>query len=83
MPQASDEDRFPMLVEHNLDSLVLLQPDGRVSYVTPATRLLLGYTPDEFRELGIFQTTSSSDQGTADVEFTSPGNGSSNKRRFP
>lgn len=50
-----DEDVFSTLVEHSLEAFALIQPHGRATYVSPAITRILGYSPDEFTTLDLFQ----------------------------
>ena len=41
------EERFRLLAEKANDMICLHEPDGRYSYVSPSSKRLLGYTPNE------------------------------------
>ena len=43
----TSERRFRALVEHGSDCIVLIGPDGVISYASPAFRKALGYEPEE------------------------------------
>jgi PAS domain S-box-containing protein len=64
-----DEHLFRMVIEHSLDALALIQPDGRVSYVSPAISRVLGYTVEEFSKLSPFQIVHPDEQETARHRF--------------
>jgi PAS domain S-box-containing protein len=44
---AISEARFRGIVEHSLDLVMLLRPDGRVAYASPSSAMVLGRTPAE------------------------------------
>jgi PAS domain S-box-containing protein len=44
----SREEHFRSLIENALDMIVTVEGDGRVSYVSPAVRRVLGWDPDSF-----------------------------------
>ncbi len=41
------EERYRLLAEHSLDVIARMRPNGTFSYVSPASKDVLGYTPDE------------------------------------
>lgn len=47
------EKKFRDLAEHASDLIQLVSGDGSVTYVSPSSARLLGYTPDEFMTLGL------------------------------
>lgn len=49
------EEYFRLLVESVLDLIVVLDREGRVSFVSPSVQRLLGYSPEEFQERSIFE----------------------------
>ncbi|MBC7248367.1 MAG: PAS domain S-box protein [Actinobacteria bacterium] len=49
------EEYFRLLVENALDLIVVLDGEGRVSFVSPSVQRLLGYTPEEFQRRSIFE----------------------------
>jgi PAS domain S-box-containing protein len=55
MSNPCDEVRFRALIEQSLDAIALVEPDGGVSYVSPAIVRVLGYTPEEFIALKAFE----------------------------
>ncbi|MDG3008329.1 PAS domain-containing hybrid sensor histidine kinase/response regulator [Paludisphaera mucosa] len=59
-----------MLVEHSLDALATIEPDGRVSYVSPGIARVLGYTPEEFAELGAFDVVHPDERREAEARFS-------------
>jgi two-component system, cell cycle sensor histidine kinase and response regulator CckA len=50
----ASEERFRALVENSSDTLLLIDAEGRVQYVTPSSRRYLGWTPDEMIGRSIF-----------------------------
>lgn len=69
MSQLLDDERFKSLVEHSLDAMALIEPDGKVSYVSPAIVRVLGYTPEEFVSLEPFEAVHPSDRDEARHRF--------------
>lgn len=45
---AESERRFRALVQHSTDVIIELDAEGRVRYVTPSVKRILGYDPDAF-----------------------------------
>ena len=45
------EARFRALIEKCTDAIALVTNKGKVIYASPATKGLLGYTPEEFKRL--------------------------------
>jgi PAS domain S-box-containing protein len=41
------EERFRALIEHSNDMVTMMAPDGRVTYRSPSSTEILGYTPEE------------------------------------
>ncbi|MCX6666601.1 MAG: PAS domain-containing protein, partial [Euryarchaeota archaeon] len=41
------EKRYQMIVENSVDTVMLTQPDGIISYVSPSCESVLGYKPEE------------------------------------
>jgi two-component system cell cycle sensor histidine kinase/response regulator CckA len=50
----ASEERFRALVENSSDALLLIDPEGRVQYVTPSSQRYLGYTSDDMVGRSIF-----------------------------
>ncbi len=48
---AGSEDRFLSLTEKGADAIALVTSKGKVTYASPGTEKLMGYTPDEFKNL--------------------------------
>ncbi|MEA2433712.1 MAG: two-component system, cell cycle sensor histidine kinase and response regulator CckA [Actinomycetota bacterium] len=46
-----NEERFRSLVQHSSDCVCVFSAEGDVVYVSPAVKHLMGYTPDEYKEL--------------------------------
>ncbi len=51
--QASER-RFRALIEHSADGIALLDPDYTIRYASPSTTRILGYTPEELIQHGLF-----------------------------
>ncbi len=51
--QASER-RFRALIEHGSDGIALLGSDYTIRYASPSTTRILGYTPEEFVQCGLF-----------------------------
>lgn len=49
-----EERRFRSLVEHAQDIVVILNADGRVTYQSPSTARILGYSPKGIKGMSIF-----------------------------
>jgi PAS domain S-box-containing protein len=64
-----DEARFRALIEHSLDAIALIEPDGTVSYVSPSIVRVLGYEPEEFVGLDAFQAVHPDDRELAKRQF--------------
>jgi PAS domain S-box-containing protein len=47
---SASEERYRLLAEHSTDLIARHAPGGRYLYVSPASRTLLGYEPEEMRE---------------------------------
>ncbi|WP_233871454.1 PAS domain S-box protein [Dyadobacter sp. CY323] len=50
----NSEKRFRTLVENSTDAVVLLNAQAQPTYVSPAVKNVLGYTPQEFLNLDLF-----------------------------
>lgn len=51
------EQRFKALVEHGMDVVVILTPEGKPMYVSPAVEKMLGYSQEEGARLDLFSLT--------------------------
>jgi PAS domain S-box-containing protein len=47
LPADGFEERYRLLAENSRDMVAVISPSGRWSYVSPASKQLLGYAPDE------------------------------------
>ena len=47
----SSEESFRLLTEHSLDVIARMRPNGTFSYVSPASRDVLGYEPEELMRI--------------------------------
>lgn len=48
---AASEERYRLLADHASDMIVLRNTEGRVFYASPASRKLIGYSPEEMLEI--------------------------------
>ena len=48
---AQSNERFRALIEQSADAIALVNAKGKVLYASPTTKLLMGYTPEEFKKL--------------------------------
>src|SRR3954470_244778 len=69
MSSPFDEERFRALIEHSLDAIALVEPDGTVSYVSPSIARVLGYMPEEFIGLDAFEAVHPDDRESARSRF--------------
>ena len=69
MSQPLLEERFRALIEHSLDAIALIEPDGTVSYVSPSIVRVLGYSPEEFVGLDAFEAVHPDDRDAARKQF--------------
>ena len=60
-----EDERFRALVEHSLDAVALVEPNGTVSYVSASIVRLLGYPADEFVNLAPFEVVHPDDREQA------------------
>src|SRR5215212_2321274 len=65
----ASEERFRALVENSSDALLLLDPEGRVRYVTPSSTRYLGWTPDQMIGRSIFDFLHPDDRDLANVRM--------------
>lgn len=49
-----DERRFQTLIEHSADGIAVFGPDYTIRYASPSTTRILGYTPEEVVQCGLF-----------------------------
>jgi two-component system cell cycle sensor histidine kinase/response regulator CckA len=50
----ASEERFRVLIENSFDALLLIDADGRVSYITPSSERHLGWKPEQMLARSIF-----------------------------
>ena len=48
---SGSDERFRALIEKSADAIALVNTKGKVLYASPATKGLMGYTPEEFKKL--------------------------------
>lgn len=70
MGHVFDEDLFRMLVEHSQDAVGVIQPDGRIGYISPSISGILGYTPEEFISLDASEAIHPADRAAAAARFS-------------
>lgn len=51
---AASERRYRALLENTGDMIVQYEPEGKILYVSPACRTLLGYEPEAFQEKSLY-----------------------------
>jgi len=66
----ASEERFRALVENSSDALLLLDAEGRVSYVSPSSSRHLGWGSDEMLGGSIFDFLHPDDRDTMSVRLT-------------
>lgn len=49
------ENKFRTLVENSSDATIILDPSGSHSYVSPAVKKILGYSPNEVLEMDLYE----------------------------
>lgn len=65
----ASEERFRALVENSSDALLLLDPEGRIQYVTPSSTRDLGWTPEQMSGRSIFDFLHPDDRDLAGVRM--------------
>ncbi|MGI9048512.1 MAG: PAS domain S-box protein [Rubrobacteraceae bacterium] len=73
-PEADDlgrEEAFGFLVRHALDMVMLLDAEGRILYVSPASERWLGYSPEDLRGRVSFEYIHPDDREHAVTSFSS------------
>jgi two-component system cell cycle sensor histidine kinase/response regulator CckA len=65
----ASEERFRALVENSSDALMLIDAEGRVSYITPSSRRLLGWQADEMVGRSIFDFIHVDDRDAASARL--------------
>ena len=67
-------ERLRALLEHSLDAIAVIEPEGVVSYVSPAVVRVLGWSPEEFIRLKAFEAVHPDDRmRRPDSSTRSPG----------
>jgi PAS domain S-box-containing protein len=51
---SESESRFRAIIEHSWDAVALITAEGFISYASPSTARILGYSPDEFVGRNVF-----------------------------
>ncbi|MBK9207058.1 MAG: PAS domain S-box protein [Anaerolineales bacterium] len=74
----TSEMRFRSLIEHGMDNISLLAPDGTLLWESPATIRTLGYQHEQFKGHNIFELIHPDDQEWVQTQFekilSQPGN---------
>jgi len=53
-PSLHSDQRFHALIEHSSDAIALLTPEGSVTYASPSTERVTGYTAEELVDMNGF-----------------------------
>ena len=61
--------KFRSLVENGADGIVILNPDGHNSYISPSVEKILGYLEEESKELNFYSLVHPEDQRLIDEGF--------------
>src|SRR4051794_36570722 len=72
MASSTDGNQFRALVEHSADAIWMLAESGRILYASPASRTVLGYTPEELVGADAFDYFLPSDREAARARFVDP-----------
>lgn len=64
------EERYRTLVEHSYDIITEASADGRLLYINPAFKDLLGYEPEEIINTSIFENIHEEDRQSVISKFT-------------
>jgi diguanylate cyclase (GGDEF)-like protein/PAS domain S-box-containing protein len=83
---AEREKRFRALIENGSDGIALVAPDGAITYASPSSDRILGYSSEELVQLNAFELVHPDDlaamgETTARL-LTQPGASETNLRRF-
>mgnify|MGYP001545742798 CR=1 FL=1 len=68
-----DSERFRLLVENSLDLVVEVTPEGRILYVSPNVRCVLGYLPGELLGADAYAQVHPDDLSPVRERFAEPG----------
>jgi PAS domain S-box-containing protein len=61
--------KFKGLIENSADAILILNPDGRKSYISPAAERILGYSEGEAKELNFYSLIHPEDQCAVEEGF--------------
>ena len=64
------EERFRALIEHSTDAIALLTPEGTITYASPSTELVTGYTAEELVGMNGFALLHPEDLEDVRQQFT-------------
>ncbi|MGE0680387.1 MAG: putative bifunctional diguanylate cyclase/phosphodiesterase [Candidatus Binatia bacterium] len=62
-------EHFRILIEHSFDLVAILTPEGAVRYVSPSSKLLLGYSQDEWIGANLLSYIHPEDEGAVRAAF--------------
>ena len=65
----ASEERFRALVENSSDALLLIDGDGRITYLSPSSERHLGWTPDQMVHKSIFEFLHPGDRERAEARL--------------
>jgi two-component system cell cycle sensor histidine kinase/response regulator CckA len=65
----ASEERFRALVENSSDALLLVDAEARVTYITPSSQRILGWTPEQMLGQSIFDFMHPDDRETVGVRM--------------
>ncbi|HVG15520.1 MAG TPA: PAS domain S-box protein, partial [Chitinophagaceae bacterium] len=63
LQQEKNERKFRGIIEHGIDGIVVLTPDGLPTYVSPSIRRILGYSEQEALQLNLLDILHPDDKG--------------------
>src|SRR6516162_8022536 len=82
----ASEERFRALVENSSDALLLIDGDGRITYLSPSSERHLGWTPDQMVHKSIFEFLHPGDRERAEARLAealaNPGTSILDEARF-
>lgn len=63
------EERFRSLIQNASDAFAILDPAGRIMYLSPASSRVVGFSPEELEQRGFFNRVHPDDQDHATLTF--------------
>jgi PAS domain-containing protein len=61
---------FRALIEHSPDAIILIAPDGTITYASPSIAHITGYAPEEIVGMNSFALLHPDDQGCSKEQLT-------------